>query len=239
MRYLISDGPCSFNHFTNLSKISDRRSEIMGFAILWIMIFHFPSICYVPIFSEICQLGYGGVDIFLFLSGYGLYYGSKKNVSTKDYYKRRFLRIIPTYVLFVVLSEIISHKLSTFTIFKVLILDFWITGRGYWYIPAQILLYLLFPLIIGRFNMPNLKKIFILSIFISLITVALIDVFSYSMIFFNINRDTYFLNYNLFFSRIPIFILGVCFGYLSYNKMLLSIYQTRRIIRGGYFSYSY
>ena len=69
------------NYVTLLSK---HRSAIMGFAILWIMLFHLHvSVDFTP-FMIIKRLGYGGVDIFLFLSGFGLYYScSKENFNKR------------------------------------------------------------------------------------------------------------------------------------------------------------
>ena len=53
-----------------IKLLSRHRSAIMGFAILWVMAFHLPvSFGFLP-FDLIKMIGYGGVDIFLFLSGY-------------------------------------------------------------------------------------------------------------------------------------------------------------------------
>lgn len=55
--------------------ISQYRNSLMGFAILWIIVYHFYLVIQ-PIDQSVfpVRIGYGGVDIFLLLSGLGLYY---------------------------------------------------------------------------------------------------------------------------------------------------------------------
>ena len=73
----------------------------MGMAILSILIFHYTEDCYtVGInYSGIVKLyktyiGSSGVDIFLLLSGLGLYYSFSKNNSIKDFYSKRLKRVL-------------------------------------------------------------------------------------------------------------------------------------------------
>ena len=68
----------------------------MGFAMLWIMIFH--ANLNVPFLKVLWEGGYGGVDIFMLLSAYGLYHSMKKHpVGLGAFYKKRLLRILPSY----------------------------------------------------------------------------------------------------------------------------------------------
>lgn len=78
-------------------SISKYRTQLMGFAMLWIMIYHIGID--VTFLNPITRSGYLGVDIFIFLSAYGLYHGFKKYSSIKIFYKKRILRILPTYYL--------------------------------------------------------------------------------------------------------------------------------------------
>lgn len=50
--------------------ISGNRLYLMGWAILFVLLYHFFG-CTRNIFGDL-NIGYVGVDIFLFLSGYGL-----------------------------------------------------------------------------------------------------------------------------------------------------------------------
>ncbi|MDK7740766.1 acyltransferase family protein, partial [Veillonella nakazawae] len=45
------------------------------------------------------RMGNIGVDIFLFLSGMGLWFSWSKHPDTKDFYLRRWLRVYPTWLI--------------------------------------------------------------------------------------------------------------------------------------------
>ena len=93
----------------NLSDLSTYRTQMMGIATLMIIICHScASKVIMPSFlAYLFRFGNIGVDIFLFLSGIGLYYSlSKNNLSSKEdytsFYKRRFYRIyIPYLIVFI------------------------------------------------------------------------------------------------------------------------------------------
>ena len=51
----------------NFAIVSKYRTELMGIATLWVLLFHYGKIG-IPIIDSLSTLGYGGVDIFLFLS---------------------------------------------------------------------------------------------------------------------------------------------------------------------------
>ena len=84
--------------------ISKHRTILMGITILSIIFFHYtedcvnynynlaPSIVYYKKY-----IGSSGVDIFLFLSGFGLYYSFKKNQDLRTFFKKRFTRILIPY----------------------------------------------------------------------------------------------------------------------------------------------
>ena len=137
-------------HMVDLTKISEFRNELMGMAILWIALFH--SEIDVGPLKMIKEAGYGGVDIFFFLSGLGLAYGwIHKRQRLGHFYKRRFLRIIPTYwmIVFVyfIFFEMKGSPWDAIYLFKML------TGVGtlvyganfYWFVPAIVICYIFFP----------------------------------------------------------------------------------------------
>lgn len=78
-----------------LSLLSTYRGALMGVAIIWVMLHHltYPDI---PILKHVMEIGYGDVDIFLFLSGFGLYFSLSKSVGViylpniAKYYKKGF-----------------------------------------------------------------------------------------------------------------------------------------------------
>ena len=138
----------------------DGRSYFMGVAILWIFIFHFyiwyegTRPWWIYFFSE----GQTGVDIFIFLSAYGLEASYKKN-GIKKYFKNRAKRILPVYILFlttlfvfftnnVPIISITSQCIGQLTGLSLLHgPDFFSTNFEFdWFTPALIILYALLPL---------------------------------------------------------------------------------------------
>ena len=84
--------------------ISTERAALMGFAILWVMFFHSAAdLSNIPVIGIIKRFGNLGVDIFLLLSGLGLFYSANKisyennNIAAciKNFYIKRLLRIVP------------------------------------------------------------------------------------------------------------------------------------------------
>lgn len=71
-----------------LALLSKYRTQLMGFAMLWIVLYHLPLIFYIPVISEIKWCGYTGVDIFFLLSGMGVYFSWSKTPSTSHFIKR-------------------------------------------------------------------------------------------------------------------------------------------------------
>ena len=152
----------------DFSAISKYRSEIMGIAILEVMLLHaFTLGMYtVPgIIQTMINLVF--VQGFLFLSGYGLFFSVVKDSSISRFYKRRLksifipylLIVLPYYTYFLIVdkqylipvysegyfgfhSPIISYLGQITTI------GYWFEGNfnGMWYLALSVLLYILFPL---------------------------------------------------------------------------------------------
>ena len=132
----------------DLSDISKYRSELMGWAIVWIMMLHFTFITIKPL-GFIAQYGFAGVDIFMLVSGFGLYFSLDHNNNLRSYFKRRVIRIFPTYYLIGIFSSlIIFHDTFQNYLFRYSTIGFW-TNNLYWewYIPSIVILYILAPII--------------------------------------------------------------------------------------------
>lgn len=93
--------------------VSKYRSQLFGFAILWIMCMHsreFTPLLDDAILSQyilydgIILVGGVGVDIFLFLSGVGLYYAQEKGPTLGQFYAKRYKRLLLPYL-------VIGHRL--------------------------------------------------------------------------------------------------------------------------------
>ena len=75
-----------------LKEAIKYRKIWMGFAILWIVFFHFGYKLPDP-FSVIQSSGYSGVDIFFFASGIGCYLSYSRDKNAAAFLKRRFIKI--------------------------------------------------------------------------------------------------------------------------------------------------
>lgn len=67
------------NNKKSIHAISQYRSELLGIATLMIILTHSIAVISFPsMINKILAYGSTGVDVFLFLSGIGLYYSVKK-----------------------------------------------------------------------------------------------------------------------------------------------------------------
>ena len=78
------------------------RDELKGLAMLWILFFH-GQFGLTGLLYDIQKIGYGGVDLFFFLSGFGLCRSLQRDDDLGSYLKRRFHRLALPYGLFLVL----------------------------------------------------------------------------------------------------------------------------------------
>lgn len=181
-----------------LDIITKYRSAFMGLAIFWIFFYH--TGIDIPILRYIFALGWMGVDIFFFVSGYGLCASLSRNPSVKNFLKRRFFRIIPTWWIVLALMAIVG-TLASLKGFPDSAQDYfyWFTGLGWWtgncnfewYIPTLIIFYLVAPLLV-RQNIRTLTLIIITFVLLAVI-------FGYFHIFQHVYMS---------YSRIPVYVYG-------------------------------
>lgn len=142
--------------------LSKYRGVLMGFAILWVMYFHIPIKSVTEVGWFIHRIGFYGVDIFLFLSGLGVYFSLMKRPNVLRFYKARLVRILPAYVIVACVSYCLLRldKASALDFF------YYISGIGYWtrhtrfdwYIPTQLAFYLITPLFLFFYKKLGGKK---------------------------------------------------------------------------------
>lgn len=202
-----------------LAQISHYRNPIMGIAILWIMMYHMPYLNSIagPLFGSAILIGFCGVDIFLFLSSFGLYYSLQKRQTLKIFYKKRILRILPSYWLVLIIFGILHH-LTIDTIIKEMsmigmFLPFLNWPMFDWYIPAQMFFYLISPLTIIHIN--KIRKYFIAILIGSFLINILIAVI--------LLQHKWDQNILFLIARIPAFFLGAIFAKFSLENFKLSI----------------
>lgn len=143
--------------------ISDEKIALMGLSILWVMFFHGTwEVDNYTILSFLKRYGNIGVDIFLLLSGVGLYYSFQRLSQAKgtdthisciaEYYKRRFLRIIPVTIVCLLPWYLYLYRNDAVSVGRVILditsLSYWIDGKNRgWYVALTIALYTIYPLV--------------------------------------------------------------------------------------------
>ncbi|MCK5889410.1 MAG: acyltransferase [Methylococcales bacterium] len=194
----------------SINNLSQYRSELMGLAILWIMLFH--SSITIPVsytsLRAIKWTGYAGVDIFFLLSGIGISFSLSKSTSILIFYCKRVLRIIPLFWIFLLLILIKRLIASEITLNNINLLapffgiDFFIFGTlHYWFIPSILICYLFAPLYKQSLNDFNNGEILLIFTVITL-----------TISFLIINTP---LSHLLIFTiRLPVFALGLYIGNL-------------------------
>lgn len=190
-------------------KLLDDRQFWMGCAIVMIVWYHLFERFPPSLLSLVGYVSYCGVDIFVFASGIGCFHSLHRTKDDISFYKRRFMRIMPTYFVFIVFwiaFRAITDPLSTTDI-----LGNFFALQGFteqenifnWYISFIILMYVMSPLFYGLATSIKGK----LSHFG---VVALLTVFS--VIFW----DTEMLV--IISCRVPIFYIGMLFGKYCVNN---------------------
>ena len=165
-------------------RISRYKGMLMGIAILIVVyghLFYYHSGLTAYEYLNVTQwYTVGSVDIFLFLSGFGIYHSLKKNRDPLAFTKRRFSRLLPSYVPFIVAYcgfMLWAGQMNKWQALGNLTTFGWWTRMGAqfnWYIPTQIMLYLLSPLLFGVIEQYGRKSLLLLGLFI-LLDAACVD----------------------------------------------------------------
>ena len=191
-------------------ELSRYRGAIMGFAALWIYVFHIWN----PIFDNypllhrwevfLKTIGFSGVDLFFFLSGLGLVHAiGRQDLPT--FYRRRLSRVLPPYFLTATaialtggwslelyLKNLTGWNFYTENIYSLL-----------WFVPAILTFYLIFPLYYRGFEKwgrPFLLTGCAIGVWLAL-SLGLKNTLRYDLYGFT--------------NRIPVFLLGVLAGHMS------------------------
>lgn len=201
-------------NYNRIKLLSKYRTQLMGLAMLLILIFHMGiDVSKINIIRSLKDIGDVGVDIFLLLSGIGLYFSYTKNSDKIHFYKKRILRILPTFIPVAIVwysafALVFGGKIEDILL-GVSTLSFWIKGSmTWWFISAILILYICTPFYIDFFE-KSPRKITICTVLVLIILGLLIRFTSLD------NTLDYLL---VFICRIPIFIIGIYVGYLIVDK---------------------
>ncbi len=200
---------------TKMLHFSDayHRPYFMGISIIIIFLMHIWSFTKAAdgvdlnIISNFFMHGDFGVDVFFFLSTYGLSYSINKN-SLRSFFFNRFERIVPVYIVFLILciALFITTDLSKGALYFLASLSGYACIKDCvyqveWYTPSLILIYVLFPAI--NFISKRIANLHILVI---------------SLLLIILHTLLYYINIgvcNMLAYRIPIIILGCVIYYVE------------------------
>ena len=192
-----------------LANISRFRAEQMGAAMLFVILFHVALDRGDP-FYGLRRCGNVGVDIFLFLSGVGLWFSWVKTPDVLRFYRRRLLRIVPTWIVVATafyLPDYLSARRFSHSIVDLIgditiNWDFWLHDElTFWYVPAIMALYLVAPWYMRLIQSRPVYRWLPLLMVIWCVMVQWVLPIHHAV-----------GHIEIFWSRVPIFFIGINFG---------------------------
>lgn len=199
-----------------LANISRFRGELMGAAMLFIILFHV-ALPREDAFFGLRRMGNVGVDMFLFLSGIGLWFSWTKNPDVRHFFVRRYLRIYPAWLIIACLFYIPRFEGGDLWAWVDLVgdisinWDFWLHDElNFWYIPATMMLYLFAP---GYMELIKRHPIYRWLPVVMIMWCILVQYVT------PIHRAVGHLE--IFWSRVPIFFIGINMGEMVRSRKQL------------------
>lgn len=189
--------------------LSKYRSQLMGAAILWVMLFHaFDLDLRSPILNFIRQAGFGGVDIFILLSSMGLVMSLKgRQQDYAAFMARRCRRILPAYyavmvpfTLYLILGQ---GKTWSSLVWNASLLYYWVrpSGAFNWYVAGAMTFYAVIPLCFARWDKSRHRtRLTAVAVLLSLAWCQLLT------------HEGYWQYMDVFY-RVPLFFLGLLLGF--------------------------
>lgn len=194
------------------------RNELYGIAALWIILFHVSDytapmhvgeggINLINLFFHILRIvfhkGNTGVDIFLFLSGIGLYQSIHKN-SLPVFYLRRFNRVVIPYLLVTILY-FLWHDFIVYDngwsqyLRNLFTIELWQSGKHpLWYASFIVIMYVIYPILYKLDE--KTKHVFTIVLIIAWISFTAFMCHYQWGLYVHVERAV---------SRVPIFLLGI------------------------------
>jgi len=199
-----------------LENISRYRGELMGMAMLFVILFHVGLPRYDQFFG-LRRIGNIGVDMFLFLSGIGLWFSWAKVPSARHFYLRRFIRVYPCWFIIACLFYIPRFHGGGLHEWLWLIGEigfnsgFWLHDElSFWYIPAIMMLYLFAPPYMELIRRHPIYRWLPVVMILWCILVQYIPPIHHLV-----------GHLEIFWSRVPIFFIGIDMGEMVKQKQKL------------------
>lgn len=137
-------------------SLTINREVLMGIGIIMVVFYHYNTGLW---FQKLFYPGFLGVDVFLFISGYGLC-RSLKNNDIFTFYKRRITRILPMFFLLAIVKcslYVLNGGYLSLSdwVLSLTTVGYWVNGGIFvdWYLCGLFALYLFFPVL---FRLPTL-----------------------------------------------------------------------------------
>ena len=135
----------------SLGLLSTHRNFLYGVAAMWIVLCHLlTSVPRIGVLFPLAWLqahGMAGVEIFLLLSGFGLYGSLSRNPDIKAFYKKRLARVfLPAFIVAVFFCAL-TYMSPGDMLAAITIIPFFWTGKSFWYVAFILMMYALYPLI--------------------------------------------------------------------------------------------
>ena len=202
-------------------QFSLYRSELMGIACLWVIYHHncfeWPSKLYL--LKRLADFGNIGVDVFLLLSGIGLYFAWRKRPKLGAFYLRRIVRVLIPYFLLAtpywVWLELYTDNGMFLRNFSMLSLP--LNGvTSTWYIGAILVFYVCAP---GVLHLMEQKTLF--GVTVDRHGVTLMLIFATILACFGLRKfmPEFYDNCEIALTRFAVFVLGVRFGQSVYKDL--------------------
>lgn len=218
------DNKTLFSSF-NLGDSSTYRTQLMGIATIMIIACHAQAsrVIMSGVISKILIQGNYGVDLFLLLSGLGMYYSmTKKPVTSMSdwggYFKKRLYRLfVPYEIIFlpycIVLLLLGIYSLSD-ALWSLIAVEYWLFHRGAWFVSFLIILYLLTPLLYRLLSSKH-KWCWMLVLIVVIMAICSIPVGTPS-------NSNVVHNIQFAFGHTPCFLLGMAAGGDCKNQRRIS-----------------
>ena len=171
-------------------------------------------------FYGLRRCGNVGVDIFLFLSGVGLWFSWVKTPDVRRFYRRRLLRIVPTWLVvstaFYLPDYLGARRFSRSIVDLIgditINWDFWLHDElTFWYVPAIMALYLVAPWYMRLVQRRPIYRWLPLLMVVWCVMVQWVLPIHHAV-----------GHLEIFWSRVPIFFIGINFGEMVRTRRQLS-----------------
>lgn len=183
-----------------VGDVSMHRRALYGFAALWIVFVHvsisFPEGAAFDVLRWLKDAGIAAVDVFVLLSGLGLYRSFRKNPDVRAFYAKRIQRVaLPTVLAVLFTSPFYDFRFPKLMT-NLLILPYWLGQSAMWFSAFILLMYLVYPLI---FHIQRKKPWVLWILFTLSVGAAVIP---------SVSGSAYWSDCVLGWERIPAFLLG-------------------------------